>query len=252
MAKRFSTLLDYINSKFQEVVDFFGTESAEHAKMKFEFEKSFNGVPVKRNDSVKIENISPSETSFENKGYWQIDPNALSYEISQKPEMKKAYSLVLNKIYDRFKKMGTLFQMASKYQYTDSEGNAKHFISMKQAVEHKEQIQRISRMKFNELKGEYDNTFYISGDEKLGRNGDFEEDIDDRYKEKIISKLKERKGTSGIRAEVLYEEAKNLYFDALMKENKDKDNVESAKEDSAIEYSAESVLSKIRVRGKRK
>lgn len=251
MAKKFSTLIKYINEKIRQVVDFFGTESSEYAKMKHSFESSFNGVPYKDGESVVMKNVEPSNVAFDNVGFYQVDPSAVSYEISASESNEKMYRIIFEDIYSSFKKDGTLFQMASKYQYRDVDGVVKHFVSMEQARQYQFEIQTITRYKFNELKGEYDNSFYISGNEALGREGDFEEEIDEKVKEKIIEKLKARKGTSGVRAEVLYEEAKNMYYEALMDKRKKQDLQESSKNDTQEEYTQENALNKIRVRRKR-
>lgn len=251
MAKKFSTLIKYINEKIRQVVDFFGTESSEYAKMKHSFESSFNGVPYKDGESVVMKNVEPSNVAFDNVGFYQVDPSAVSYEISASESNEKMYRIIFEDIYSSFKKDGTLFQMASKYQYRDVDGVVKHFVSMEQARQYQFEIQTITRYKFNELKGEYDNSFYISGNEALGREGDFEEEIDEKVKEKIIEKLKARKGTSGVRAEVLYEEAKNMYYEALMDKRKKQDLQESSKNDTQEEYTQESALNKIKVRRKR-
>ena len=219
---------------FKDVVDVFGTESPEYARIKARYEQSFKGIPVKSGENVSIQNLNYHGITSEYTEYAQLDSSAIGFEMSKDKGLEKAYELAIDRALEKVTDK-SIFKMAKRYTWTDETGKQNIFKSVKDIKAHSDEIKRIAEIRY---RFELNHENLYEAIEEL-------EDVNkvNQLKEKLISRGK------GYFGALKGKEVENELIELLEIQSK-KDFYDSSIEDEEISYSAEDVLNHLTIRGK--
>jgi predicted Zn-ribbon and HTH transcriptional regulator len=242
MNKKMTKKISFINNTLREITEIFGVESVEYERAKTLYEQSFKIGKIS-NATYIAPKVSYEAVTESNLGYYQMDVS----NIPRKEESK--YYEYIDKIYKKYRRMGSVIQMANKY----AEVTGITFRDRRGLYRKAEQIKSVSK-RYYEFNKDSDEVFYLAskGTASGEAGGFFEEIEDETVKEKIVEILKSRRNTTGVEAERLYYQAKNLALETLLKQDKEKKKNKSDSRDTAKPYNVETVTQSLRVRGSRR
>lgn len=236
----------YINEKLSEVTKIFGTESVEYERLKLRYERAFM-TRGKVNGNIVITGSDPDLITREYDGHISINIESLTEQMMSE-ESTSYYEGVIDKIYARFKDMGTVLQMANKYK--DVVGYMRSYNDMLSNIDNLRE-EAYSNYLYEKKN---DEVFYISSEESVSGEieGVISELNDSNTRNKVIELLKARKGTTGVRAEILFERAKNLALNKIIEEKKEEDKRISEEDDEIEPLTIDSAMPTIRATRRRK